>query len=398
MEQYLHLPQHYTGAPLEVSNYDTDISQINQVVHDTAALSSIYVDEQYYQPQQYDSVIYGLPLMSPPIDADQQSYIDLDLKPIISPEFENSQTHFSHEKSLENQHVCNNMTQEIDRPDLKLVIPGHSYIPNLQNNDSIEDVKLIFKSPLPSPPTSPPVPHSSKDNNTNVKPKKITSINAEDEDVKFIKQEEKDDNEDDQKQEDLPIFVNPKQYKRILKRRIAREKFEKKYNLSRVRKPYIHESRHKHAIRRPRGPGGRFLNANDMADMENNKRKDSLNSTSSICDSPTTPDSSSTFFGAQTTFPYISTNEHYQENLAMTAEGYLIENNDTYPAWEASPDLCKNNQEYFPSIMPTGNITYITNTYEENFSQQSPEQTEVYYVPTPITTHNLQAWNSYSLV
>ncbi|RHZ44553.1 hypothetical protein Glove_718g41 [Diversispora epigaea] len=53
--------------------------------------------------------------------------------------------------------------------------------------------------------------------------------------------------------------LNPKQINRINKRRIAREKFKKKHNIPKQRKPYIHESRHIHALRRPRGPGGRFL-------------------------------------------------------------------------------------------------------------------------------------------
>jgi hypothetical protein len=130
-----------------------------------------------------------------------------------------------------------------------------------------------------------------------------------------------------------------------------------------------------------------------MADMENNKRKSSLNSTSSTCDSPTTPDSSSTFFGAQTTYPYINSNQNYQD---LTTDGYFDSWEST---WEASSDLCKNSQSYFPSIMTTG----ITYAYDEGFSQtslQPQEQTEVYYVPTPIptpiTAHNLQAWNSYS--
>lgn len=74
--------------------------------------------------------------------------------------------------------------------------------------------------------------------------------------------------------EEEPLYVNAKQYNRILKRRATRAKLEAAIRASKAagdKAPYMHESRHRHAMKRPRGPGGRFLTAAEIAEL---KRKE----------------------------------------------------------------------------------------------------------------------------
>ncbi|CAD6185480.1 unnamed protein product [Caenorhabditis auriculariae] len=73
--------------------------------------------------------------------------------------------------------------------------------------------------------------------------------------------QKQDDNGDES--ERPAVYVNPLQYERILKRRAMRQKLMAEGRLPKTRSKYLHESRHRHAMARVRGEGGKFDKGRD---------------------------------------------------------------------------------------------------------------------------------------
>merc|ERR1712228_234843 len=76
-----------------------------------------------------------------------------------------------------------------------------------------------------------------------------------------------------------PLYVNPKQYYRILRRREIRTNLRNKLirenkvqTLYKVNGRVIkYQSRHHHANKRPRGPGGKFLSKQELDKLKQNE-------------------------------------------------------------------------------------------------------------------------------
>lgn len=85
------------------------------------------------------------------------------------------------------------------------------------------------------------------------------------------------------------LYVNARQFKQILKRRAARARLHELGKIPKERPKYLHESRHRHAMNRIRGEGGRFhsgsrknMDSSDQSHLSEDQKDDIKPDTVSI--------------------------------------------------------------------------------------------------------------------
>ncbi|KAL0111997.1 hypothetical protein PUN28_013315 [Cardiocondyla obscurior] len=111
--------------------------------------------------------------------------------------------------------------------------------------------------------------------------------------------------------EEEPLYVNAKQYRRILKRRQARAKLEAEGKIPKERPKYLHESRHRHAMNRIRGEGGRFHSGQV-------KKRNRENANSTITQHITTSTSTDNVRTVAIAAANVGVQYHDTDNMAST--------------------------------------------------------------------------------